>query len=91
MDPVVLEDHPKWGLRIVEKIGKKGSQYDGRPKNQCKQCAGCPNLRPVISTTKTGYVVSPGRLNFIIGICTWSTIWKIVFPSDKPKKCTLVK
>jgi len=90
MEPVLLENHPRWGLRIIAKIGKKGNKFDGAPKNQTKQCAGCQNLRAVISTKKTGYAVSPERLSHIIGICTWSTIWKIVWQSDKPRKCTLV-
>ena len=86
--PVELESHPKYGLRIV---ARTGSRWDSHPKDETKQCVGCEHLRAVISRNKTGYTVSPEKIGGIAGICVWGKGWKIVYKSDKPKKCALVK
>lgn len=90
MDPVVLENHPKKGIRILERQLKERSRWDGNPISETKQCNGCAFLNNIVSTRKTGHRLSQKCMDEIVGVCTWGSSWKIVWKSSNPRKCIKV-
>jgi len=79
--PIILVNHPKKGT-IIEGRSCRYSQGI----SETKDCAACKHLKAITSTKKTGYRLTEERLLSICGVCTWS-YWKIIWRSDKPKKC----
>lgn len=82
MEEILLSNDPKRGVIFLGRINRYTSGI-----SETKECQGCQHLKPVASTKKTGYRLSEDHLKNIVGACTEGVGWKIVYRSEKPKKC----
>jgi hypothetical protein len=95
--PVKIELKPNTSRYRKVPLERYTSKYSGNIIQQRKECLSCSclhNAKVVPNVQQTLFshteAVSEDK-NKVLGICTWSVYWKVLYKTEKPKKCSKIK